>query len=466
MTAVEEAVLDAAKYLRSVRPLDPHELIEYVEADIDPNAVTRILRAHAVSLRILERDDGTFAPPPSGPIDGTAGTIEALPSALDDTLEAILEERFGPDWAHSETGDRLRDAIRSLKARYLEGGSISYADLDPWAYLIYHFPRSYAATRAVLHLLADDQLLAHHFSILDVGAGVGPHFAAVVDTVPTEALVEYHAIEPTDQIDVLEEMSERYAGRNVHLTTDQTGVETADLDGPFDVILLGNVLSEVDDPSRVARDTLDLLATDGTWVALAPADPRTSRQLREVERTLCPPATIYAPTLRLWSDREPSDDMWSFVEGPPIERPTVQRVLAAGAAPDSRRAYTNTAVRYAYSILRLDGRRSVDIEADSARFAPLGDLHAAIGKRVNVVAVKLSGDLAEKDGALFRIGDGSQTDPTFASVVQWSSLNEALRTTPYGGIVTFERALVLWNDDEDAMHLVVDDESIVDHIAP
>jgi len=45
-------------------------------------------------------------------------------------------------------------------------------------------------------------------------------------------------------------------------------------------------------------------------------------------------------------------------------------------------------------------------------------------------------------------------------------LNDDLRTADYGSVVFVENGLVLWNDDEGAYNVVVDDETVVDLVAP
>ncbi|MFB6271066.1 MAG: SAM-dependent methyltransferase, partial [Halobacterium sp.] len=62
MVVDRDAVLDNAKYLKGVRPLDPAEIREYVEGQPHEGVVRQILREHAADLGVVERDDGTFVP--------------------------------------------------------------------------------------------------------------------------------------------------------------------------------------------------------------------------------------------------------------------------------------------------------------------------------------------------------------------------------------------------------------------
>ncbi len=83
-------------------------------------------------------------------------------------------------------------------------------------------------------------------------------------------------------------------------------------------------------------------------------------------------------------------------------------------------------------------------------------------ERVDAVAVKLSHDLSDDGNPLFLVGDGSQRVDHYAVLTRETGLNDGLLTADYGDGLAFERVLVLWNDDEAAYNLVVDDETTVD----
>lgn len=464
MDSLEREVLDAARYVRAIRPVDPAEITGYLTIQTSPDVVRSVLREHAAELSLIEASDGTFKPVPEGPITAQVGSLDRLPPRLESAVDGYLTERHGEDWTSGTRGDRLRARIRDLKERYLEGGSISYDSLDTDAYLLYHLPRIYAATTYVMAELLEAKLLSHELRLLDVGAGVGPHLAAIDDLTPDDALIDYDAVEPSPLADHLVALTERYVGLNTHVSIYRDTFEAVEMAGQYDVVLLGNLLSEVDDPEGLAYKALDYLTDDGSLVAIAPADPRTSMQLREVERALESTTTVFSPTIRLWPSRQPSDACWSFVEQPSLVTPTFQSSLAADA--DEREPYLNTEVRYSYSIMRHDGRRRYDITADESVSLPLERATDAIGERVDTLAVKLSGDLSTDGNPIYRLGDGSQAESCFAAHVAKTELNNRLASAPYGAVLHFERTLVLWNDDEEAINLVVDDETFVEQRAP
>jgi len=484
-----EAVRSNAKYLREVRPVDPDEIYEYVDGQPHPAAVAQVLRESAVDLGLVERDDGTFEPVEEGPLSVSFHGVDAFPVEYGRVLEDRLVAEHGPGWPDGDSGDRLRERIRSFKADYFEQRAVEYDAETALAYGLYHLPDYYAVAQYVLSDLARDGLVPKRLRVLDVGAGVGGPALGLHDLVPADALVDYHAVEPSDAADVLEALLGE-SGRNFHHTVHRETAEAFDpetalpdptvADGEdgdhsgFDLILFSNVLSELDDPESVVRRYADALAEDGTIVGLAPADRNTAIGLREVERSVADrgPLTIYGPDVRLWPGGSPADDCWSFEVKPDIEVPGFQRRLDDGdpgesgiEGPERRDGeFENADVQYAYTYLRRDGRRRVDFTPDDSRVAKLADSEDLVTERVNCYLAKLSRDLSDEGHPLFRVGDGSQRVDHFAVLTDESMLNRDLLTAEYGDVLSIENALVLWNGDEGAVNLVIDGEAVVDRV--
>ncbi|PSP52718.1 SAM-dependent methyltransferase [Halobacteriales archaeon QH_3_68_24] len=485
-----EAVRSNAKYLHNVRPLDPEEISEYVEGQPHPAAVRQVLRESAVELGLVERGDGLFVPVEEGPVAVTFDGVETFPERYGRVLEDLLVERYGAGWPEGDSGRRIRERIRAVKAAYLRGEAVEYDAETALAYAVYHLPGYYAATQYVLAELVADRLLSRRLRVLDVGAGVGGPALGLCDLLPEEALLDYHAVEPGAGADVLEEMLPE-TGRNVHAAIHRTTAEAFDpsevgdgggseTDGQFDLILFANVLSELADPESALREYADALATDGTLVALAPADRNTAVGMRAVERAVADrgPYDVYAPTVRLWPGETPADDCWSFDVRPDLAVPGFQRRLDTavddqgspsddpdGTAPrDSE--FVNVDVQFAYSLLRRDGRRRYDFQLDPSRAARFADSENHVTNRVDCYAAKLSHDLADGGNPLFLLGDGSQRVSHFAVLTKETALNADLANAGYGEVLAFENVLVLWNDDEEAFNLVVDDETVVDRVPP
>jgi SAM-dependent methyltransferase len=482
MSVDRASLRETAKYLRNVRPVDPDEVYEYLESQPHPAVVRQALREEAFDLGLREREDGTFVPVSEEPADPPGWQPTRFPEAYDRALEDLLVAEYGREWPTGESGHDLRETIRELKENYYRGQDVSYDEEAALAYAIYHGADFYAATGYVLDPLAERGLLPRTLRVLDVGAGTGGPALGLHDYLPEDSLVEYHAVEPSANADVLARVLKE-TRRNFRTAIHRETAEAFDPEtvGEVDLLLFGNVLSELDDPVAVVERYLDVLADDGSCVLLAPADLETATGLREVERAVATDdrnvstaeegVSVYAPTLRLWPHQSPSDRGWSFDERPEIDVPATQRQLADGAEPDEfpdrddidPEMYTNTSVRFSYAILRPDGERRLPIQSSADRHARMSESGKHVTNRVDLLAVKLSRNLSGEDAnPLFRVGDGSQEVDHYAVLTEESPFNEELLTAPYGAVLSFENVLLLWNDDEGAFNLVCNGETIVD----
>ncbi len=488
-----QAVRDNARYLRQVRPIDPEEIYEYVEGQPHPATVRQVLREAAPGLGLVELADGTFVPVSDGPISVASDSTDALPAPVEGLPERheravadLLVDTLGPGWPDGESGATLRNRIREVKQQYLEGGDVTYDEITALGYAVYHLPATYAAARSLLGRLAAEGNLRRHCRVLDVGAGVGGQALALCDLLPDDALLEYHAVEPSTATPAVLEPLLADTGRNVHPTVHRERVEDHDPRGDFDLVLCANVLSELSAPAAVVADLLESLAADGTLVAIAPADRNTAVGLREVEREVesSTAATVYAPTCRLWPGETPTSTCWSFDRKPPLAVPAFQARLDEAGAGDGE--FVNADVQFAFSELRSDGETRLDVRPSPDRYAKLAEMDAHVTERIDLLAVKLSHDLTaanpaatggdagdaagspggEGDDAnpLFLVGDGSEAVDHFAVLTERTDLNNALATADYGQALVFEGALALWNDDEAAYNLVVDGECVVDPV--
>jgi SAM-dependent methyltransferase len=454
-------VRENAQYLQEVRPVDPEEIHEYVEGQPHPGVVRQVLREEAPDLGLVERADGRFEPVADGPLEPSFEGVDALPERYARRLSDLLVERFGPDWHRGDSGDRLRERVRRLKEDYLHGNEAEYDDVGALAYAVYHLPDNYAVVQYVLDELGRLGLLDHDLRVLEVGAGVGGPALGLADYVGEDALVEYHAVEPSAAADVLAAMLEE-TGRNHHPTVHRTTAEAFEPAGEYDLVLFANVLSELDDPVAVAERYREHVAGDGALVLVAPADLETATGLRDVERALDDEMTVFSPTLRLWPGAAPADRGWSFAVQPDLAVPPFQRKLDEAAGSEGE--FVNVDVQYAHATMRRDDQRRLGVLADPDRHARMADADDYVTERVDLLAVKLSHDLADGDNRLFKVGDGSEQVGHFAVLARETSLNRALAEADYGDVISMENALALWNDDEEAYNLVVDDEAVVDRI--
>ena len=471
-----EAIRSNAKYLRNVRPVDPEEICDYVEGRPHPAVVRQTLREEAFDLGLVEREDGAFVPVDAEPVGPTFHGVASFPDAYVRALEDLLVERYGAGWPEGESGDELRERIRKLKDAYYRQHPVEYDEEAVLGYAIYHLPDYYSAVQYVLAELAEEGLLPRALRVLDVGAGVGGPALGLHDFLPDDSLVDYHALEPSASADVLERLldgTRRSFRTTVHreraeafdpATEDSAGGEDGD---GWDLILFANVLNELDDPEGTARRYLDALAGDGSFVALAPADRNTSVGLRQVERSLTDVAAVFSPTIRLWPHAEPEDTGWSFTVKPDLDVPPFQRRLDEASTDPEREPgeFVNVDVQYSHVILRPDGRQKIDFAPDASRFAKMAEMETHVPDRIDLVALKLSHDLSGPGAnSLFKISDGSEKKDHYAVLTRETALNADLRTADYGDLLTFEGALALWNDDEGAYNLVVDEETAIDRV--
>lgn len=520
MTSQREAVRSNAKYLHNVRPIDPEEICTYIEGEPHPAVVRQLLREEALDLGLIERDDGTFVPasekpiPPRSPGIGDRKAVERLPDRYSNRLENLLVERYGVNWHEGPSGDLLRSTIRRFKAQYLERQAVTYDDDVAAGYALYHLPGYYAAIQYALDDLLERGLLDRQLRVLDIGAGTGGPALGLCDVLPADGLLEYHAVEPGAGADILEGFLEE-TGRNVHPTIHQEPIESFDPpidERGFDLILVCNVLSELENPERTLRRALGWLEPDGSLLAMAPADKNASIELRELERTVegdqikpvfggeshdngTRPVTVYGPTVRLWPGESPSDRGWSFDVKPDLEVPPFQRRLQDGAGTstdvdetdsdaggmgddqDTNTARTdefiNVDVQFSHTIFRLDGQRRHQGTLEGSARAKMADMGRHVTNRIDLTAAKLSHSLAEDGDAgprgrtpnpLFKISDGSESVDHYAVLTRETSLNRGLLEADYGELLAFENVLVLWNDDEGAYNLVVDEETVVDRV--
>ena len=413
-----------------------------------------------------ERGDGTFVPVEEGPADVTFDGVERFPDEYANRFEDLLADAYGPDWYAGDSGDALRERVRRIKEDYYRNRSVEYDRETAHTYAVYHLPDYYAAVQYPLADLAADGLLPRRLRVLDVGAGVGGPALGIYDLLPAESLVEYHALEPSVAADVFEAMLD---GSRPSFRTElhRETAESFEPEGEYDLLLFGNVLSELADPVGVARRYCEFLADDGTCLLLAPADLETATGLREVERALVDdgPYDTYAPTLRLWPGERPTDRGWTFAVQSDLVVPGFQRRLDEAGGGDGE--FVNADVQYAYATVRGDGARAIEFTPDPDRYARFADSERHVTKRVDLVALKLSHDLSDGPGKnpLYKVSDGSESTDHYAVLTRGSALNDALRDAGYGDLLAFENVLVLWNDDESAYNLVVDGETVVDRLA-
>ncbi len=236
-----------------------------------------------------------------------------------------------------------------------------------------------------------------------------------------------------------------------------------------DLMIFSNVLNELAGLSVAARADIvmnyaERLAPDGTLLIIEPAEEATSTGLRILALALKKQGlSIYAPCTFVWGTNCTPDRCWSFQTAPSI-RPT--RIMNTLAGCNEAFRYVNTDIKYSYVILRKDGkvRASCHIQKDTKALR-LSKVHLNVGKRITIVAAKMSEDLGDAETHLFRLCDGSAEKPVYAVLPAFhiAQSNRELGSAPYGAVLEIRNVLVRYNLAHDAYNLLVSRNS---HIIP
>ena len=208
-----------------------------------------------------------------------------LPPALDQALRELSVPGGGVQ-AASDLSRRYRDPERS-------GGPVARSPEDVLAYAETRLPATYAAVRIALGELHARSTL-EPVSQLDLGAGPGTALWAAADLWPS--LVRVTAVEPEP---AMVRLGRELAARSASLPKVEWvggALPQAVPAGPFDLVTLGYVLSELD--GAALADTIDRAwaAASHALVIVEPGTPAGYRRvLAARDRLLAAGGTVVAP---------------------------------------------------------------------------------------------------------------------------------------------------------------------------
>jgi SAM-dependent methyltransferase len=403
-----------------------------------------------------------------------------IPPALLLAIEQYITKKVGKRWDDPVILSRLRRAIVAQKDDYWKPThkrSLQYSKgYHILGYLAYHFPVYFMQTQHLLALLARDGLLKDTMTILDAGTGPGVVPLAIADFYSRldTARATIHAVERSEEhCEAFTFLTEHVAHTNPRVTikppvkADITALEPGQIPDSIDLAVFSNVINEMTGASVEARADLvmgiaDRLAPDGTILIVEPAEEVTSTGLRTLSLAVKKRGlSIYAPCTFIHTTNCTPDRCWSFVTAKPI-RPTP--IMNALAACDEPFRYVNTDIKYSYLILRKDGktRETYRVPAGTRGFR-LSGIHLHVGRRVNLVAAKMSEDLGDTQTLLFRLCDGSAEKPVYAVLPAFhiTTENDPILSAPYGSILRLENALVRYNKAHDAYNVLVNRQTRV-----
>ncbi len=403
-------------------------------------------------------------------------------AAIQDQIESYITATTRKPWDDSETLKKIQDAVIAQKENYWKEGEkrqIRYTDeYSIFAYLAYHFPVYYIQMRHLLSELMQDGLLPKRMAVLDVGSGPGTVTLALrsilAETPGCHAAV--HAIEHSDA------WREAYQalvpaiceGSNNCATLPPIPLDITDPDaplpeGPYDLIVCANILNEI--PEKTVREAVVMrlagtLRETGALLISEPADLVNATELRNLSRRLHDRGlSIFAPCLDIRGVPCSVQRCWSFIQLPEV-KPT--RLMTAVAATDEPYRFYNTDIKAAFAIHNKDGRKRIDYTVPrTAKADRISRLHLHVGKKINVIAQKISENIGDSGTYLYRICDGTGKREAYAALPAYhiADKNSHLRRAAYGSVLRFDRVLVRHHKKYDAYHLLLTKESGVELVA-
>jgi len=409
-------------------------------------------------------------------------SLSSMPSVLETAIEQYITRKTGKDWSDPVILERLRRAIVAQKDDYWKPAgkrSLQYTKgYSVLGYLAYHFPVYFMQARHLLAELARDGLLKQEMTTLDLGTGPGVIPLAIEDfwmCLDTARATVYSVERSKEHVEAFGDLARSIATKDPQVTieppreADITSPRDVPLPDSVDLMIFSNVLNELANLPVAARADIVMeyanrLAPDGTILIIEPAEEATSTGLRVLALALKKRGlSIYAPCTFVWGTNCTPDRCWSFQTAPSI-RPT--RIMNTLAACNEPFRYVNTDIKYSYVMLRKDGkvRTSCTIPKDTKALR-LSKVHLNVGKRITVVAAKMSEDLGDKETHIFRLCDGSAEKPVYAVLPAFHIMpsNRELGSAPYGTVLEIRNVLVRYNPAHDAYNLLVNRETHVIH---
>jgi predicted O-methyltransferase YrrM len=405
---------------------------------------------------------------------------EAALAGLQDLTEQYLESKTGKPWDDPLVLQRIRSAIMQQKGQYWKEGEsrrIGYRKgYAVFAYLSYHAPVFFSQFQHVFLMLVQDGLVPNHARILDIGSGPGVVALAVsasARSIP-DFSAELFALERSEEfLESYRFLVTRFTKGEPRITAyhatsgDLRDADTLLLPSALDLIVMQNVTNELVDESpegkalylkRLSR----LLAPHGCMIIIEPAERRNAIELRKmVQAAESQDLQLHSPCTCIRQARCAAERCWSFVKKPSIQ-PT--RLMHALAGNNEAFRFENTDIKFSYAVLVKDQRRRHSYSpGKSSSFLPLSSLKDRIGRRVDVAAALMSGDIGNRGTHVFLVCDGTSRQPVYVVLPYFhlSGENQELLSLPYSSILEINGALVRFNRNHGAWNLFLTRDSQV-----
>jgi hypothetical protein len=480
--------LSTVKYVAGTKPaFKLSEIAAYMDEPLTVGQMYEALQTHLPGLGLVANKTGEdytisrLMPSPAYILNLSEEkrinaylSLDTMPSFLESAIEQYISRKTGKEWSDPVVLGRLRRAIVAQKDDYwkpTDKRSLQYTKgYSVLGYLAYHFPVYFMQARYFLALLARDGLLKQRMTILDLGTGPGVMPLAIEDfwMCLDSARATVFSVELSkEHIEAFEALT-----RSVAVKDPQVKIESpkeADITSPRDVpipesvdlMIFSNMLNElgslpIAERAYIVMSYAERLASDGTILIIEPAEEATSTGLRMLALALKKRGfSIYAPCTFIWGTNCTPDRCWSFQTAPSI-RPT--RIMNSLAGCDEPFRYVNTDIKYSYVMLRKDGKvRTSCLIPNKTKALRLSKIHLNVGKRITVVAAKMSEDLGDADTHIFKLCDGSAEKPIYAVLPAFhiALSNRELGSASYGTVLEFRNVLVRYNPVHDAYNLLV-----------
>ena len=403
-----------------------------------------------------------------------------VPFTLAEAIERYITKKAGKDWNDPAVIERLRKAIVAQKDDYWKPShkrSLRYTKgYSVLGYLAYHFPVYFLQTGHLIAGLARDGLLKKNMTILDVGTGPGvvPLAIAELWSRLDGARAAVYSIERSEEhIEAFLSLRDAVVPRGGPVSikppirADILEPLPATIPEKIDLIIFSNVLNElpespIDTQAGIVERIAERLAPDGTVLIIEPADEDNATRMRALTAELHKRGLfIHGPCSFIRGTPCTALRCWSFTTAPVIRQ---TRLMEALARCEESYRYVNIDIKYSYALLRKDGvRREGYRVAPGSKFLRLSKLHQHVEKRVNIAAVKMSGELGDAKNHLFKVCDGTAKTPVYAVLPAFHITpgNEALRSAPYGSVLEMRGVLVRYNKAHNAYNLLVNRNTTV-----
>ena len=403
-----------------------------------------------------------------------------VPRKLERLIEKYIDKKTAKPWDDPVVLDKIRKAIISQKAQYWKAGQARKIDYrsgySVLGYLAYQFPVYFVQFEHILYDMAQEGLLKNRMKVLDAGTGPGVVPLAIVDFYrrlegdregdrARDRSVDVFAIEKYEEnLEAYTTLVPEFAsaGGNVQIEkpfrADLT--EKPKIPDGLDMIVFSNVLNEIamsmDEKAEMVMRYVQSMADDGSLVIIEPADKDNSMELRKLVAALMDrDMGVYSPCSFIWCSRCKPESCWSFEEKEDVVPTSLMKKVAETEEPYK---YMNTDIKYSYTILRKDDLTKAKYRVPpKAKFARLSKLKMHTGKKINVVASKMSGDLGNKKEHVFKICDGTTGQQVYAILPDYNIVpgNEALAKAKYGTVLEFSNIIVRYNEEHDSFNLMV-----------